>query len=266
MDYATEGNLRANLIRLVETTHWSHRLYLLYKILCGLCNLHALNFIHCDLHDGNILHFNSTKGIDIEDDKDDEVHVIDRACISDLGLCRPVSSIIKKDDICGVMPFMAPEILRGNAYTQASDIYSFSMIMWEFTSGVTPFNDRAHDIQLSLSICKGERPEIIENTPQCYVDLMKKCWDEDPLKRPSALEVKNIIEKWAVLYDAKVEDINEELKNDILEFMSAPIGHRHNTETHSQAYFTSRIHNFTSSELNETLESEGWDNYRINND
>jgi serine/threonine protein kinase len=69
---------------------------------------------------------------------------------------------------------MAPEVLKGKPYTQASDIYSFSMIMWEFTSGVTPFNDRAHDIQLSLSICKGERPEIIENTPQCYVDLMKK--------------------------------------------------------------------------------------------
>ena len=67
---------------------------------------------------------------------------------------------------------MAPEVLRGKPYTLASDIYSFSMIMWEFTSGVPPFNDRAHDLQLCLSICKGERPKIIENTPQCYVNLM----------------------------------------------------------------------------------------------
>ncbi|GBB98789.1 hypothetical protein RclHR1_03320015 [Rhizophagus clarus] len=78
---------------------------------------------------------------------------------------------------------MAPEVLRGNPYTPASDIYSFSMIMWEFTSGVPPFNNRAHDLQLSLSICKGERPKIIENTPQCYADLMKKCWNENPLKK-----------------------------------------------------------------------------------
>ncbi|POG82459.1 hypothetical protein GLOIN_2v1498708, partial [Rhizophagus irregularis DAOM 181602=DAOM 197198] len=56
-------------------------------------------------------------------------------------------------------PFMAPEILRGKSYTPASDIYSFSMIMWEFTSGVPPFNNKAHDIHLSISICKGERPE-----------------------------------------------------------------------------------------------------------
>src|SRR6266542_3120966 len=35
-------------------------------------------------------------------------------------------------DIYGVLPFVAPEILRGKPYTTASDIYSFSMIMWEF--------------------------------------------------------------------------------------------------------------------------------------
>ncbi|POG57635.1 kinase-like domain-containing protein, partial [Rhizophagus irregularis DAOM 181602=DAOM 197198] len=84
---------------------------------------------------------------------------------------------------------MAPEVLRGNSYTLASDIYSFSMIMWEFTSGIPPFNNIQHDLHLSISICKGERPGIIKNTPQCYVDLMKKCWDEDPSKRPSANEV-----------------------------------------------------------------------------
>src|ERR1044071_5783028 len=121
--------------------------------------------------------------------------------ISDLGLCKPVenfqsSSSSKKNDIYGVLPFVAPEVLRGKHYTSASDIYSFSMIMWEFTSGTPPFDDRAHDLQLSISICKGERPKIIENTPQCYIDLMKKCWNEDPLKRPNASEIKEIFNDW----------------------------------------------------------------------
>ncbi|PKY50234.1 kinase-like protein, partial [Rhizophagus irregularis] len=141
--------------------------------------IHENNLIHCDFHDGNILNHN--------DKNKDKIY------ISDLGLCQPVKSFLKKYDIYGydiygVMPFMAPEVLRGKSYTPASDMYSFSMIMWELTSGVPPFSDRAHDIQLSLSICKGERPEIIENTPQCYVDLMKRCWNEGPLKRPSASE------------------------------------------------------------------------------
>ena len=102
---------------------------------------------------------------------------------------------------------MAPEVLRGKPYTPASDIYSFAMIMWELTSLVPPFDDRAHDFHLSLSICKGERPEIIEGTPQCYIDLMKKCWDLDPLKRPSASELKIIFENWEdKLFDIKYDN------------------------------------------------------------
>ncbi|GET51596.1 kinase-like domain-containing protein [Rhizophagus irregularis DAOM 181602=DAOM 197198] len=75
--------------------------------------------------------------------------------------------------------------------------------MWEFTSGIPPFDNIAHNIQLSLSICKGECPEIIEYTPQCYVDLMKKCWDENPLKRPSSKEVLEIIKKWIIFLLAR---------------------------------------------------------------
>ncbi|UZO14652.1 uncharacterized protein OCT59_006104 [Rhizophagus irregularis] len=129
--------------------------------------------------------------------------------------------------------------------------------MWEFTSGVPPFNNRAHDIQLSLSICKdGERPKIIENIPQCYVDLMKRCWNEDPLKRPSSKEVLEIIKKWVICPDD--EEVNNELKSNIMEFINAPIGQYNNlvTQSHPKAFYTSRLLNFTSKKLNEIIESE----------
>ncbi|PKK59472.1 kinase-like protein [Rhizophagus irregularis] len=204
----------------------------------NICKIHEKSFIHCDFHDGNILNHNENT-----------------IYISDLKLCRPVKSFLKKYGIYGVIPFMAPEVLRGKSYTQASDIYSFSMIMWEFTSGIPPFNNRAHDLHLSLNICKGERPEIIENTPQCYVDLMKKCWNEDPLKRPSSSKVKKVIENW-IFYPSSYE-INEELKNNIMEFVNAPIGHNNlATKSHPKACFTSRLLDFTSKKLNEILESE----------
>ena len=171
---------------------------------------------------------------------------------------QPIYSF-KKDDIYGVIPFMAPEVLRGKPYTLASDIYSFSMVMWEFTSGVTPFHDRAHDLQLCVSICKDERPEILENTPQCYVDLMEKCWNKDPLKRPFALEVLNIIEKW--IYIGDFEDISEDLKSNIMEFIEADINSTINDDnkpilkSHPQAYHTSHLLSFTKN-LNEILEQE----------
>ncbi|GBB84019.1 hypothetical protein RclHR1_10670001, partial [Rhizophagus clarus] len=243
MDYANKGNLRRNLTKIIEN-NWNQRLYMLYKIISGLKKIHEQNLIHRDFHDGNILNH--------EDDKD--LNDKNKVFISDLGLCK-AANFLKEYDIYGVIPFMAPEVLRGKPYTLASDIYSFSIIMWEFTSGVPPFNDRAHDLQLSISICKGGRPEIIESTPQCYVDLMKKCWNEDPLERPSAKIVCNIIANWIFRpYDGS---ISEELKNNIMEFINAPIGNNDLIiGSHPQACYTSRLLDFTSKKLNEILESE----------
>ncbi|RIA84192.1 kinase-like domain-containing protein, partial [Glomus cerebriforme] len=153
------------------------KLQLLKNIVLGIKTIHESNLAHCDLHDGNIL---------ISDNY--ETYIID------LGLCKPISDLQDSANrIYGVLPYIAPEVLRNQPYTSASDIYSFSMIMWEFTSGIPPFNNIAHDHQLTLNICEGERPEIIENTPQCYIDLMKKCWDSDPSKRPTISSLENIM-------------------------------------------------------------------------
>src|ERR1051325_10300160 len=154
MEYADGGSLR-DCLKSKYSDGWCRILNLLNNIVSGLQSIHESNLVHCDLHDGNILClvFNIGTG----------------EYISDLGLCKPIDYFKNKanNDIYGVLPYVAPEVLRGQPYTPASDIYSFAMIMWELTSKVPPFNDRAHDFQLSLDICKGERPEIIEGTPQC---------------------------------------------------------------------------------------------------
>jgi serine/threonine protein kinase len=260
MDYANKGNLRGNLTKVIKY-NWKQKLNMLYKIISGLYEIHEQDFIHCDLHDGNILNHSNKK------DEEEEENEVDNnlVFISDLGLCQPVKSSLKKGEIYGVIPFMAPEVLRGKPYTPASDIYSFSMIMWEFTSGVPPFNDRIHDLQLSLSICKGERPKIIENTPKCYMELMKKCWNEDPLKRPSVSEVKYVIGNW--IFQPISNEINEELENNKMEFINAQIGHNNLTaEPHPQACYTSRLLNFTSEKLNEILESGSYSSTGITED
>ncbi|RGB38673.1 kinase-like domain-containing protein, partial [Rhizophagus diaphanus] len=160
MDYANKGNLRENLTKVIKC-NWEQKLNMLYKIISGLYKIHEQDLIHCDLHDGNVLNHSNKKDEKEEENVDDNNLVF----VSDLGLCQPVKSSLKKGEVYGVIPFMAPEVLRGKPYTPASDIYSFSMIMWEFTSGVPPFNDRIRDLQLSLSICRGERPKIVENIP-----------------------------------------------------------------------------------------------------
>ncbi|GES80042.1 kinase-like domain-containing protein [Rhizophagus clarus] len=244
MDYANKGSLRSNLTKIVNN-NWNEKLRMLFEIIYGLSEIHKQDLIHCDFHDGNILN-----------------HRKDQVFISDLGLCRPVTSSLEENEIFGVVPFMAPEILRGDPYTPASDIYSFSMIMWEFTSGVQPFKDIAHDVGLCISICKGERPDIIENTPQCYADLMKRCWNENPLERPSAGEIVQIMMEW-IFRDCSTI-ISEELESNIIEFISAPIGNNNlAVGIHPQAFYTSRILDFTSKELIERLESKERESFMI---
>src|SRR6184192_2969383 len=142
--------------------------------------IHEKNYIHHDLHSGNIFSYNFKGSV-----------------IGDLGLCQQV--VDKKDNpnkIYGVIPYMAPEVLTKKPYTKESDIYSFGMIMWEFTTGKKPFYDRPHDEYLMLDILKGERPQITDDTPGFYAELMKRCWDQNPENRPTAREIFLCLEEY----------------------------------------------------------------------
>ncbi|GBC07280.1 hypothetical protein RclHR1_07360003 [Rhizophagus clarus] len=246
MSYAKKGNLRKCLSDIIKLK-WQDKLQLLKKLILGLKVIHESGLIHGDLHDGNIL----------MSDNHNELFIID------LGLCKPISDLQttdKKDnEIYGIIPYMAPEVLRRKPYTPASDIYSFSIIMWEFTSGISPFNDRAHDHQLIYDICKSERPEIKKNTPKCYVDLMKRCWDSNPSNRPTITELEHKISVWVRCvskfyevnidgnYKYQVPDVNNKLYDEMLEFVKANdtlAQEQTNISTivqlHSQANYTSR--------------------------
>src|SRR5947209_3035729 len=108
--YAEDGSLRQRLNRNFSSIDWYNKLFILRGIATGLSYIHKKGLIHQDFHSGNILYFNSSY-----------------ACITDLGLCKPADE--KTDNnVYGVLPYVAPEVLRGNGYTQQSDIYGFGII------------------------------------------------------------------------------------------------------------------------------------------
>ncbi|CAB5216797.1 unnamed protein product [Rhizophagus irregularis] len=88
MDYANKGNLRGNLTKVIKY-NWKQKLNMLYKIISGLYEIHKQDFIHCDLHDGNILNHSNKK------DEEEEENEVDNnlVFISDLGLCQPLLTI-----------------------------------------------------------------------------------------------------------------------------------------------------------------------------
>ncbi|CAB4436008.1 unnamed protein product [Rhizophagus irregularis] len=119
----------------------------------------------------------------------------DRIFLSDFGLCQPIDSEMVSSSIQGVLPYIAPEVLRNKPYTKQSEVYSISMIMWELTSNKPPFSNKHHDVELALSILDGLRPNIVEGTPDFYSSIMKQCWDSDPLKRLDASLLPKIFEE-----------------------------------------------------------------------
>src|SRR6185369_4519675 len=97
--------------------------------------------------------------------------------ISDFGMSHPADEENEKT-LYGVMPFVAPEVLQGEKFTKAADVYGFGMIVWEILSGEPPFIDREYDQYLISDICTNElRPAILEYGPRPYITLMKQCWD-----------------------------------------------------------------------------------------
>src|SRR5207248_2883285 len=101
-------------------------------------------------------------------------------------------------EIYGVLPYVAPEALQNEPYIQANDIYSFGIIAYELLTNTFPYADyNLDDIQLALTICQGYRPNIDEaKIPQLLKDLIKKCWDADPVKRPSTHELYKTLGDW----------------------------------------------------------------------
>jgi serine/threonine protein kinase len=148
---------------------------------------------------------------------------------------------------------LAPEIFNGNSFSKESDIYSLGMIMWELTSGCKPFADFNHDTNLIYKIIDGKRPEITNDTPEYFSDLIKKCWDPNPSKRPHIREIRKTISLWLymiknILYPLinqaeKIEFIDKlnQAEKIRLELIKAnKLGPKFTAKPHIGAIYTSR--------------------------
>ena len=159
-------NLRTYLLQNHHKLTWTAKIGIAFSIVMALDRIHHQNKIHRDLHSGNVL-FNQAA---------------QRFHLSDLGFCGPANKPL--NSIYGTLPYMAPEVITGKETTNASDIYSIGMLMWEISSGQPPFIDYEHNYELAMKIVNGMRPKIVPGTPTEYRELMEQCWDADVTKRP----------------------------------------------------------------------------------
>ncbi|GET02181.1 kinase-like domain-containing protein [Rhizophagus clarus] len=232
LKYIYNGNLRNHIIKSENYIGYESKIHALRQLASGLLDIHNAGLVHKDFHSGNVLNI---KG----------------PYISDLGMCQPENKqTVKEEGIYGVLPYMAPEVLRGHQYTKAADIYSFGIIMNELLSEEIPFNDIPHDKFLAIKVCNGLRPNISKDVPKLLVDLITKCWDAEIDNRPTTKELYQLLKKW----DDEKNDESSELYSQVkecnklgkkkFEISKSSKGKSDNIQTHPQAIYTSRHLNF----------------------
>jgi serine/threonine protein kinase len=85
----------------------------------GLAHLHGEGWVHGDVNPGNLI----VDG--------------DRAVVIDLGVARRIG---EGGAVRGTHAYMAPEQVRGQAWTPATDVFALGVVLWELIAGARLFH------------------------------------------------------------------------------------------------------------------------------
>jgi len=146
-------------------------------IALALGHAHERGVIHRDIKSGNIV-----------------VSSAGQLKILDFGLAKHLrgsrlqeiatshSSIEEIGRLIGTVPYLAPEILRGERANVAGDIWSLGVLLFEMTTGRLPFwGNTVFD--LTARVMSEEPPSLPGNVPAALAQAIRGCLQKDALKR-----------------------------------------------------------------------------------
>uniref|UniRef100_A0A7R9Z986 Protein kinase domain-containing protein n=1 Tax=Pseudictyota dubia TaxID=2749911 RepID=A0A7R9Z986_9STRA len=160
------------------------RLNVALDIAKGLQYLHFKGIMHRDLKPDNI-GFDSTSGA---------------VKIFDFGLAKKFDAITGQslDDgrrhtgLVGTYRYMAPEVARCKNYDKSVDVHSFGLVLWEICALEKAYNNdeglRTRKEFQEKVVYGNLRPRLSSSkwsSMPMLTDLMRSCWDVNPLVRPS---------------------------------------------------------------------------------
>ncbi|KAE9310004.1 hypothetical protein PF008_g20562 [Phytophthora fragariae] len=124
------------------------------------------------------------------------------AKLTDFGVSRELTEDQTMTAEIGTISWIAPEVLRGERYSEKADVYSFGVILTELDTCRRPYSEgipnddnrggkvKHTNARIAVLVSAGSlRPSLSPDCPNSVRDLVDKCLDSDPTNRPSALQL-----------------------------------------------------------------------------
>ena len=146
------------------------------RVLGALACAHAAGILHRDVKPSNVL-----LGPD------------GRAVLTDFGIAtlEGDSGLTQAGMVMGTPGFTAPERIRGDAASPASDLWSLGATLYAAVEGRGPFDDRGNSIAILAAIANEEAPRPRSAGPLCHV--IEALLHRNPQARPDAAAVGRLL-------------------------------------------------------------------------
>ena len=141
------------------------------QVLNALAAAHAAGIIHRDIKPQNVI-----------------ITPAGRAMLTDFGIARDVTATTKTfagDTIIGSVHYLSPEQAKGKPATEASDLYSVGVMLYELVTGHVPF-DSDNTVAIALMhLSKDPVPPMEENpkVSQALNDVILRAMSRDITRR-----------------------------------------------------------------------------------
>jgi serine/threonine protein kinase len=179
-EYGSLEDLLVKNTRGVRDAFTLHRLMQFSIESClGVHHLHLEGVIHRDLAARNLL-------------LDQNFHVR----VSDFGFSRFKESGASKgytQSTVGPIRWTAPEAMRKRVFSEASDVFSLGVVLYELFAQCVPWEE-CDTIDVAVRVCSGERMDVPSTVPDAVRQLMCECWSQEPSSRPTLPSVVEFLE------------------------------------------------------------------------
>ena len=146
----------------------------------ALAYVHGLGVIHRDIKPANILLVQIRPGEPL------------RPKLTDFGIARIADStrLTATGTMVGTAAYLSPEQALGQPLSAATDIYSFGLVLIECIKGTVEYPGGA----VESAVARLHRaPEIPEDLPAEWSQLLRSMTAIEPLERPSAADIETVL-------------------------------------------------------------------------